>query len=571
MKKELFLISALILFIVLSGLFYCASNSITSDEKTHMTAGYINIRFNDYRFNIEHPPFIKQVSAIPLLFLNIKFPHEVYAASSINSDIVKMQKPFLFKLGNDLNLMLFLSRLISVLICAILGIFIYLYSRRLNGILGGIISLACFAFCPNFLAHAPLVTFDAAISCFYFMTIYFFMRYSESGRGWHLYATGAFLGIALITKYSSLVLIPVIYALVFFTVFMLRKNFVDYNYKLNIKHLIFGIPIFIAVIAYKQSFKIVFPAALIYAASMLFNKNTTLKKQFMLAGKMLLVILAAGFLIVILDYTNYSWFPLHSPTKAYFKGLAYFLGHARQGHMAYLMGNYSKDGWWYYFPLAMLFKTPVAAIILITAGFFGIFAKKEKFPQVVFLLLPLLAYLFTSCFVNKVNIGIRHILPIYPFLYVIAGGCVNIKGTFAGQKAVSAIIAVLVILLAVDTISAYPRHLSYFNNVSGGFKNGYKLLGDSNIAWGQDYKRLKEYIEKNNIKEVKIKAFFGGENAYQYYKIPYAAFSKTDYINPRKGDYILENTELQSGQVKWAPSSKPVSWIGGSLLHYKKE
>ncbi|GEM_PF-3392653 len=559
LKKEILVISLLLGIFLCSGLYYAVTNSITSDEKTHISTGYIIVRFNDYRFNIEHPPFIKQLAGIPLLFMKLAFPLEVYKSSSAGSDIVNIQQLFLFKLGNNLDLMVFLARLPCILISLLLGVFIYLFSKRLNGVYAGLVSLVCYICCPNFLGHSPLANFDVAVSCFYFMAVYFLIRYFESASEKFIFLTAVFLGITIISKYSGLILIPAVYILTVLGVFLCGDKDKKFNGKLNNWHFILGIPAFVLVIAYKLSFWIVFPAFLIYL----------IKNRMRLAGKILLIVLTIGFMAAILDYTNFKLFPFRSPTMAYFKGFAFFTGHAAGGHNAYLMGKYSNTGWRYYFPLAMLFKTPPVTICLIILGFVGLCKKSGNNLQKLFLLIPFLLYLFAACFINKVNIGIRHILVVYPFLFVIAGYSVIFLKSRLKQKLLKPVIFLSAFLLVLDVGSAYPAHLSYFNIMCGGIKNGYKLLGDSNIAWGQDYKRLKAYIDNNNIKEVKIESCFGGPFLYGYYGIPYADFLKQDYSNPREGFYVVESTMLQSHNIKWVNDIAPAARIGGSLLAYK--
>lgn len=570
MINKKIIIGALLLFIVASGIFYAVTNSVTSDENSHIAAGYINVYFNDYRFNIEHPPLIKQLSALPLLFMKLNFPYNIYKVSSGGgTDIVNIQIPFLFKIGNNLDRILFFSRLPNILLGLLLGFLIYLYSKKLNGVYAGLISLACFAFCPNFLGHTPLVTMDVAISCFYFITVYFLLRYFETKKDLFLFLTGIFLGLTLISKYSGLVLIPVIYVLAVAGVFFCSSKDKQFSSQLNKWLLILGIPIFILTVAYKGSFRMIFPALLIYVFSCLLYKKSSFKYKIQLTGKILLIVLTIGFLFVILDYTDYKWFPLHSPTMAYFKGLAYFIGHAEGGHTAYLLGHYSDKGWWYYFPIAMFLKTPLAAIILVILGAIGLWLKKENNLNKIFLIIPGLLYFFVACFINKVNIGVRHVLPVFPFLYVIAGYAVNIGHSDFKRNLSRKLIFLLLAILAFDSLGSYPCHLSYFNRMVGGVKNGYKFLGDSNIAWGQDYKRLKKYIADNKIKEIKIATIFGDNLLFDYYKIPHKQFRDIDEIGPASGYYVIETPILQKKSIKWASVFKPIGWIGGSLLVYK--
>src|SRR3990167_1870200 len=287
-------VAILILFFLISGLYYAAANSITSDEKTHITVGYINLRFNDYRFNIEHPPFVKQIAALPLLFLKLHFPFDIYRVS-VPDDIVKIQNAFLYKIGNDLDFMLFLSRIPNILIAALLGLFIYLYSKRLNGIFAGFISLALFVFSPLFLGHSSLVTMDTTISCFYFVAIYYLMRYFETEKIGLLIGVAAFTGLSFISKFSGLLLVPVLYILIFMRGFYQVKEPEKSTLKNWIRNLIIFLPFLIFSVSYKKSFRLIMPALAVYIFSYIFYNKRMLFSKISFIGKTLLIVLVVAF------------------------------------------------------------------------------------------------------------------------------------------------------------------------------------------------------------------------------------------------------------------------------------
>jgi len=564
-KKEKIILGIFLIFILLSGVYYAFTNSITSDEKSHIAAGYMNVKFHDYRFNIEHPPFVKQLAALPLLFLNLNFPTDVYKASNTGMDIVNIQDAFLYNAGNNLNLILFLTRIPNILISLLLAVFIYLYSRKLNGKLAGFVSVLFFTFSSAFLAHTPLVTMDTTVSCFYFLTIYFFMRFAETRKYFFIALTGIFLGLSLISKFSALILIPVMYFLSVILYFNVEPPKDYAPVKNKIWKIIFFMPFLIFVMSYKKSITIIAPALFVYLLSLVLSRKFKIALRINWISVMLLIILVIAFSIVIIDYTNYSWFPSRSATKAYFKGFDYFTGHASDGHDSYLLGKFSHTGWWYYFPLAIFFKEPFITILFIILGFSGFCVKKERLLTKFIFFIPMLAYLFVACFINKVNIGVRHILPIYPFLYVMIGYGVFIIRRF---RSAFAVFCVSALILIVDVISAYPGHLSYFNRIVGGTANGYKLLDDSNIAWGQDWKRFREYSKANNINKIKVATRFG------YYqddlgRISYEVLTPEEKITPTNGWYAIETTQLRSNDIQWLDKFKPVAKIGGSLLIYR--
>ena len=481
---------------------------------------------------------------------------------SVNSDMVKIMDTFLFSLGNDLDLAAFLSRIPNIMISLLLGVFIFLYSKRLNGAWAAIISLAMFVFSPSFLAHSPLVTMDVPVSCFYFATIYFLMRFFETMQDRYLILTGLSLGLSLIAKFSALVLVPTLYIL------LAIYAFNSYPRESRLKSYLFLLPLLPLACSYKASFKFMAAPLFSFLFLKIFVKNGIVPSRIRYACAVLLIILTIAFTLVILDYTDFKWFPFHGATKAYFKGFSSFEGHSTGGQgRSYLLGHYYYDtGKWYYFPLAMVFKEPTVFFFLLTFGLTGMFIKRGHAMEKLLLLVPALAYLFMAMFVNKVNIGIRHILPLYPFLYVIVGYGVVVARKF---KRTGYLLGTFIMLLIADTVLAYPSHISYFNRLVECSGGGHRFLGDSNIAWGQDWKRLKKYIDKNGLNTVKIQATFTCATNCKYYNIPYEILSDQEKVCPERGYYIIEKTALVSREIKWADKIRPSARIGGSLLMYK--
>ena len=180
------------------------------------------------------------------------------------------------------------------------------------------------------------------------------------------------------------------------------------------------------------------------------------------------------------------------PAPALFSGIAQTLLHNAEGHEAFLLGQYSADGWWYYFPVAIAVKTPIVFLLLAVASAFLL----RKRP----LLAPIAAAaaIVVACFAVNINIGIRHVLPIYPLLAV-AVGC-----ALATRKKALAI-ALLAVELFVSA-RAHPDYLAYFNAFAG--SEPQKILLDSNLDWGQDLLRLEKRARELKIEALRL-SYFG--------------------------------------------------------------
>lgn len=186
-------------------------------------------------------------------------------------------------------------------------------------------------------------------------------------------------------------------------------------------------------------------------------------------------------------------------------GLSATLGRLAQGRPSYLMGRWGDRGWWWYFPLAMLVKTPIPLLLLGAGG--AVLAARRRASEAVWLLLPPLGYLLASL-TSKTQIGYRHVLPVYPFLCVWAGlALAKLRESKAGLAAAAALCA----WLAASVLRVHPHHLAYFNEAAGGPARGGAWLADSNLDWGQDLKGLSAELAARGGPTVFL-SYFGSDD-----------------------------------------------------------
>ena len=179
-----------------------------------------------------------------------------------------------------------------------------------------------------------------------------------------------------------------------------------------------------------------------------------------------------------------------------------------QGRPSFLAGSYSNFGWWYYFPIAFLIKTPLALLALFFVGLVSSVRRGRilSLDGEAFLVVPIVLFLGVAM-TSTLNIGLRHILPIYPFVIVLA--VVAARALADGKaKHGPAICAVLLAAGVLEFASVYPNNLAFFNRAVGGPSNGFRYLADSNIDWGQDLKPLKGWMDRNQVAHINL-AYFG--------------------------------------------------------------
>jgi hypothetical protein len=256
----------------------------------------------------------------------------------------------------------------------------------------------------------------------------------------------------------------------------------------------------------------------------------------------------------------------------YFTGLNQVLTKSHEGHEAYLLGMYSHTGWWYYFPVVFAVKTPIGLILLLgIVLFFGRSLKRET-PNATLAITA--AAFFGISMLSAINIGVRHILPIYPMLCVVAAAVVTRlpRGPIIAGACAA--------IVAIESASIYPNYLAFFNVVSGGPAAGPHYLLDSNIDWGQDVKKLRTWLRVRNIDGVCM--FYFGNTGVEFYGIPMQYLPRTQETDLRQNlncVAAISVTNLYGLYVPhdayaWLRDLKPTAKIGWSIYVYdlrKKE
>ena len=205
-------VAALLMILGAQGVYSAKTNGQTTDEAFFSASGYAMLRYNNYEFLGEQPPLANQLGAIPLAFLKLNFPisDPWYVPNTDRIDVARNGRRFLYQMGNDPDIILFLQRIPILLLTMLLGLGILLLSSQLWGPWSGLLSLALFSFSPNIIAHGSLYTTDMGLTAFYFFTIYALKRFFDSPSDGRVLWSGLACGAALMSKISSLILLPVI-------------------------------------------------------------------------------------------------------------------------------------------------------------------------------------------------------------------------------------------------------------------------------------------------------------------------------------------------------------------------
>lgn len=458
--------------------------SATWDEPMHLTAGYVALARGDYRVDPSHPPFLRMWAALPLL-----------ASAPLNAPTFELRDDTVVKwLGgtaytyaravlyqwNDADRLLYRARFMSVVWGVALGMLLFAWTREWLGLRTAAIVLAFYTFSPNLSAHASLVTTDAGVTCFMFGAVYFAWRTARGVTAANVGALAAFTALALVSKFSGLVLLPILAVL-------------------------------LAAAVLARSLTLRQASAIVAAVAATSLAAVWAVHAFRYApgpGEWVFRLHESGAVAPGIATDTIAWIDRHRLVpNAYAQGLLYTMSSLR-GQQGFLAGEYSSDGWWYYFPVAFLIKSRLAHLALLATGLV-VYLRRRRHVGIVnaaFVLAPAGIYL-AFAMATGFNIGLRHILPVYPFALMVGAGAIHAM-LAARSGAARVALAGIVAGGAIEFWTVYPNELTFFNQLVGGPSNGFRYLADSNLGWGAHLKGLKAWMDGNGVRHVNL-AYFG--------------------------------------------------------------
>jgi len=578
------LAAVLLIFMLALGFFSVLGDSTTMDELAHIPAGYSYIVQKDMRLNPEHPPLLKDLAGLAVLIgskitgTKINFPGQDPSwQKNINAQWDFGAK-FLYQSGNDPDKIVLWARLPMLLIMLLLGLYVFKWCREIYGNKAGLIALFFYSFSPTFLAHSRLVTTDVGAAAAFFIALYYFVRWLKKQNLTNLIFAGVALGLAFLTKFSLILIIPLFSFLTL--IWILAKNWPKGKPAL-LKSALKSF-VWLALIG-------VIAMALVWPVYLYHTWNYPPDKQ---RADTEFILDSYGNRLLAEPVVWAASQPLLRPYGQFFLGVLMVIQRAVGGNTTYFLGEVSNLGWPSYFPIVFLLKVPLALLALmlislacsiyqINRPFFKKSFRwlKENFSQ--FALASLFILYWTTTLRSNLNIGVRHILPTFPVLYILVSGQIA-KLLNKKDSILKPLVTLVLIWYGLGTIMVYPFFLTYFNELAGGPENGYKYVTDSNLDWGQDLKRLVQYAQDNNIQSIYLDYFGGDSPAYRFGgKYQYWWGERNPKELPEDAWLAVSATFLQGGRgvtaagfnqttgfYDWLNSYQPVAVIGNSIFVY---
>jgi 4-amino-4-deoxy-L-arabinose transferase-like glycosyltransferase len=493
-------VTALLAVIVVQLALMANANSATFDEPDHIYSAYMQTKYGDFGLNPEHPPLIKYLGALPILNMRVTLPpmqDRFYRLQEADGG-----RAFLF--DNDANAILWRVRMATSIITLLLALLVFLAAQEMFGVGAGLIALALIAFDPTLLAHSALMTTDAGGTCFMFAAVYAFYRYVKSPTIVRLAITGLAVGLALCAKHSGVLLLPILVLLSFYEIVRGKPGPNDEGSNLARRSLQFAAALLVVA---------VMGIAILWASYGFRYKARP-------DGLTLNPTVAAQFAHVPSPFEGHvlaTMAQMHLLPESYLYGWAHIL--AQSGAFtSFLLGTIYPHPVWFYFPVAMVIKSTLTFLILLTITKWMILTGKlSARREILYMAIPAVVYLLFAM-AGGMNIGVRHVLPVYIFVSVLIGGAM--WQLVQRNRRWLYVVMALLIFQAISVVHSYPAYISYANEAFGGPSHAHDLLSDSSSDWGQQLKSVKRYIDAHGIKDCWFSYFGQGVVDYRYYGIP---------------------------------------------------
>ncbi|HBC88221.1 MAG TPA: hypothetical protein DCZ94_14820 [Lentisphaeria bacterium] len=507
------LLLAIHLLLVLSA---AVQNSPVFDESVHISGGLSYWCQNDYRLNPENGNFPQRWASLPLVFQKLTMP-DLLKTPLVETDSWSVGRELLFSSKHSPGRILLCSRMFIALLSIITALAVYFSTRKIFGVKGALFSLFLYSLYPEMLAHAGFTTSDMATALAFTLSVICIWNVLHQITVKNILLSSFALGLLFISKFSAVIIIPVYLILIFArlfrneplecSVFHWKKTFAPQSHRL-LAHL--SVSFVNALVIFT-----VIWAAYGFRFSMLANDNA--QDRQVLDANFRSFCKSAPETKVLIPFRDHSILP-----EAYLFGFAFVMKYSKARY-TFINGETDKGGCWYFFPYAFLLKNPIPLLVIFLLSALSITGYfphvRQYFPrEKLYQLLPFIVFSAVYAIFavsSSLNIGHRHLLPVYPALFIISASAIYFF--LENSKFLKITLVILLAWYAFETFWIQPHYLAYFNQLGGGPKNGYKCLVDSSLDWGQDLKTLRGWLDGNKKPGETVYVSYFGTADMNYY------------------------------------------------------
>ena len=565
---EVSLLAGMLLAFLIVSLLLLSQKGLFIDDSMHMPAGYSYLLTHDYRLNQEHPPLIKLLSGLGLWRLHPQFPFESpgwqQAATPADPEdgMVKIEEAFFDMNAKQFEPIAFYGRLPMLVISMLLLIAVWWFTRQSFGPVAALIAVFLIATEPNIIGNSIVVQNDVASALALLLFVIALKRFVTDGSVKNALVLGGALGLALVTKYSLVILLPLALASVIVWAIWRRRV------SAIVPSLLVFVTAYVILIAFYA----------FHVDRIDVNEGSRIASWFYLTGSIGEVF--KRFLM---------WLPPLLP-RYFVYGIDMVVQDSREGRPAFLLGQVSETGWWYYFPVAFALKTTIPFLLASIGGFvWSVFqVLSQKRYVLLYAVVPAVLYLALTM-TSHLNIGVRHLLPMFPFVAINGAGFISSVVDFGLRRSRVLAVALASLILVpclVIAIFTFPNYLTYFSPLAGGAARGWQTLSDSNVETGQEVKPLAAYLKSHG--QDRVTGIMVGGEFLKFYGVQLNDFPRWDAdddddsdeeTEPIETEYVaigawyLSEVDLSDEQkqiIDIYRKQKPEAMVGNSIFVFRR-
>ena len=515
----------------------------TFDEPFHIAAGMEWLDKGAYTSELQHPPLARVAVALGPYLSGVRWPGSpmTYPEWPGAGNVILSAD------GNYVrNLTLARIGILPFLVLACIVVF--LWAHRWFGRVAAVFALLLFMCLPPVLGHAGMATTDMPATATMAAGLYIFVRWLERPDWLRTCLLGLAFGAAVASKFSAVAFLPVCVgaAAVYLAIVKRRLLFVrPLRWKRHLYR--FTLAMFVALLFIWGTYRFsVRPISPVQGAHSRIDKSMNHSW---------------------LQRTAYRAVETPIPLLDFYGGVQAVRIHDEMGHDSYLLGEYRKTGWWYFFPVVLAVKTPIGLLLLSAAGLAAVFLKSttNSWQQHLTAIFPVAILLV--CMMSRINIGVRHVLPIYPPLAILGGyGAARLVKS-GNRRWMSAVGLLLVTWVVADSVVAHPDYIAYFNPIASAHPEN--VLCETDLDWGQDLFRLAARLRALGVTRVTMKYY--GTAPLEVAGLPsHQELSPTvpasGYVAISLRDLTLEHAK--DGSYDWLKRYQPLERVGRSIFLY---
>lgn len=501
----------------------------TIDEVIHLPAGVSYWERGTFRLYPHNPPLIKLIAAWPVVRAqpNTEALYRMTSWNLASPDKARFGHEFMFFNAARFLDQMTAARLMMPPWAVLGGVVVLVWSTSLFGRLGGLLSLGVWTFCPNILAHARLVTTDVGATALGAAATWLFVMLARHGRWRFAAAAGLGLGLAMLAKFSMLLLFA-LWPLIWLAFEVARRHQPGRARRLARAASQAGLILSVCLVTINLGYlceqtgqplgSFEFTSALLTRpASPTFQPGNDLldtvrrNRVNRFRGSVLESVPVPLPRYFVQGFDDQKFEAEGVPAR-------WFNPTAKEGEVTgypvFLNGELRGSGWRTYYLYCLLYKVPESTLLLwLGAGVVALVSRRGRsaWPEELALgLVPATVFLAMT-FATDINIGLRYVLPMFPYLCISAGRLAPwALGLGRRTRGVAVGVIVLAVLsTAASALLAHPHYLAYFNQIAGGPRRGAEHLIDSNLDWGQDLLNLQDWLRDNAPGERVGLAYFG--------------------------------------------------------------